>query len=201
MIPRLLLAIALFFLAALLGLSGGGDLSFDRLIVQEFVGWRARNPDMSRAIIRLTQLGDGPVLLADAALAAALIAFRDRARAVALILAVAGGRLLIEVLKLAFDRPRPSFDAHPVWVYSQSFPSGHAGNSMITFGAIALFALPGRWRTRGLVAAIILAVLVGATRPMIGVHWPTDVIGGWVVGGGWLALCWALWLRFRQERA
>lgn len=191
----------LLLLVVLLGWKGGGAFPLDSQLVQGFVGWRARHPDMSDWLVRITHLGGGPVLLTLAGLTAALLAIRNRAAALGLMLSVLGGRLLIEVVKLAVDRPRPGFDAHPVWVYSQSFPSGHAGNTMITFGAIALFALPGRWRAPGLLIAVLLSLLVGATRPMLGVHWPSDVLGGWLLGGAWLFLTWSLWLAFRRERA
>ena len=98
---------------------------------------------------------------------------------------VLGGRLVVELLKLAVDRPRPSFDPQPVAVSSLSFPSAHAANSMITFLTVALLIIPVRYRGMAVTAAISLSAAVGLTRPYLGVHWPSDVIGGWAFGTAW----------------
>ncbi len=201
MIPRLLLALALLVCIVLLGLIGGAGSPFDETIVRGFVVWRSSNPTGTSATVLLTQLGGAPVLLALAAAAAAwLLVRRERRRALALVATVIGGRLLIELIKLAVSRPRPSIDAHPVTVFSQSFPSGHAGNSMMTYCALALFALPERWRAAGLAAAAMLSAAIGATRPVLGVHWPTDVLGGWTLGALWLLLCWTVWCSVAGEQ-
>nr|WP_294171082.1 phosphatase PAP2 family protein [uncultured Sphingomonas sp.] len=200
MIVRLLLACALLLVILVAGLLGGGGLYGDQATVAHFVGWRARYPDAAKALIFLTHLGGSPALLAAAVTAALATAIRRRSAGLALLATILGGRLLIELTKMAVGRPRPSLDAHPVYVFSQSFPSGHAGNTMVTFGAIALFALPERWRVPGLVAAATLSVLIGATRPMLGVHWPSDVLGGWCLGLLWLLACWTVWERVRRPR-
>ena len=199
MILRLLLAAALAAVVFITGLFGGGGLAFDQASVADLANRRAAHPDGTAALILVTQLGGAPVLLTLAALAAVVTAMRRRAAGIALVLTVLGGRLLVEVMKLAVDRPRPAFDEHPVTVFSQSFPSGHAGNSMITYGAIALFALPARWRTAGLIAAVTLSLAIGMTRPALGVHWPSDVLGGWCLGILWLLVCRSLWTRFTRS--
>jgi membrane-associated phospholipid phosphatase len=198
MIFRLLLALALVAAVFVAGLFGGGGLVADQSLVGDLAVWRGSNPETTSALILLTQLGGAPVLLTLAALAAIPIARRNRMAAVALIGTVLGGRFLIELMKLAVNRPRPAIDSHAVSVFSQSFPSGHAGNSIMTYGAIALFALPQRWRAAGLTAAVALSAAVGATRPILGVHWPSDVIGGWCLGALWLLVCWTVWKRPRR---
>lgn len=194
MIMRLLAGLSLLLCIVLLGLFGGAGSPFDGTVVRSFALWRSGNPGGTAAAVLLTHLGGAPFLLAATAVAAVWLLVRhERGRALALTATVLGGRLLIELLKLATDRPRPAVDAHPVTVFSQSFPSGHAGNSAITFGALALFALPERWRVSGLAAAVLLSGAIGATRPILGVHWPTDVLGGWCLGALWLLLCWTWW--------
>jgi undecaprenyl-diphosphatase len=200
MTSRLILATVLLLLLITAGLLGGPGLYGDAATVGHFVGWRARYPDAAGALILLTQLGGSPALLSIGAVAAVATALRRRSAGVALAGVILGGRLLIELVKVAVGRPRPALDAHPVYVFSQSFPSGHAGNTMITFGAIALFALPERWRTAGLAAAITLSLLIGSTRPMLGVHWPSDVLGGWCLGLLWLLLCWTAWQRLSRAQ-
>ena len=196
MILRLVLAAALLLIVLAAGLFGGGGFNFDQALVRDLAQWRTAHPDATSALIMLTQLGGAPVLLTLAGAITVITAFRDRSSAVAIAATVLGGRLLIELVKLGVDRPRPAIDAHPVAVFSQSFPSAHAGNSMITYGAIALFALPERWRSAGLAAALPLGLAIGSTRPVLGVHWPSDVLGGWCLGLLWLMFCRTVYKRF-----
>ncbi|MFC7536914.1 phosphatase PAP2 family protein [Sphingomonas sp. GCM10030256] len=174
-------------LVIVLGLS---SLSFDVAISQHFSQWRAAQPNAVRLMVLFTDLGGSQFLLPLALVAGLAAAWRRRfADAMLLAATVIGGRLLIEGMKIAFARPRPAFDAHPVTTFSLSFPSGHAGNAMVTYLAIALFALPPRWRAPGAAGAILLSLAIGATRPLLGVHWPTDVLGGWLFGLAWVWLC------------
>jgi undecaprenyl-diphosphatase len=163
--------------------------------------WREANPQATSAIILYTHLGSAIALLAMTALGALwLWQRRERARATALVAAVLGGRLGIEVMKMVVDRPRPSLEMHPVVVHAQSFPSGHAGNSMITFLALALFVAPPRWRGPAVAAALLASLAMGATRPLLGVHWPSDVLAGWIYGAAVVLLAW-WWLRSRDARS
>lgn len=181
------LALVLF---AVLGLPHGPALHTDLVISVTLSDWRRQNLDQLLPILMFTHLGGATFLLLAAALAAVtLLARRRAADAVFLAFTVLGGRLLVELAKHVIDRPRPAFDLHPVTTFSQSFPSGHAGNSMVTYLAIALIALPERWRRTGVIAAVALSLAVGLTRPLLGVHWPSDVVGGWLFGAAWVWLC------------
>jgi len=123
-----------------------------------------------------------------------------RAGALLVLCSVGGGAALSTALKLGFDRPRPDLVPHGVDVYLASFPSGHAMLSAVTYltlGAILARVQPG-WTLRLYVLALaaLVSLLVGLSRVYLGVHWPTDVLGGWSAGAGWALLCWlvALWL-------
>ncbi|QNN66207.1 phosphatase PAP2 family protein [Sphingomonas rhizophila] len=130
----------------------------------------------------LTHLGSAWATLGATAVAAAwLLSQRQRMEAGVLAATVVGGRLLNDGLKLLYDRPRPAFDAHPVLTSSSSFPSGHAANTMIAFVAIALALTPARHRALALNVAVIVAAAIGLSRPYLGVHWPSDVLGGWLL--------------------
>ncbi len=98
---------------------------------------------------------------------------------------MAGGTLLNLGLKQVFAAPRPDLLPHLDIVNSYSFPSGHAAGNMMLFGAIAL--LIGSRAAYVMAGAIIL--LIGVSRTWLGVHWPTDVVAGWIEGLGWLAFC------------
>jgi undecaprenyl-diphosphatase len=100
-----------------------------------------------------------------------------------------GGTLLNLILKQIFAAPRPDLLPHLDIVHSYSFPSGHAAGNMMFFGALAMLA--GRRWAYGAGGAMI--ALIGASRVWLGVHWPSDVMAGWIEGLGWLVLC-AVWL-------
>ena len=110
-----------------------------------------------------------------------------------LILAVAGGAVLSMALKAGLDRHRPDVVPHFVQVGSGSFPSGHAMLATITYltlGAMLARVQPKfRVRVYLLSWAVLLSLLVGASRVYLGVHWPTDVLAGWSLGAAWALLC------------
>ena len=88
------------------------------------------------------------------------------------------------------DRARaPDLEPHLVVVKTSSFPSGHATSSMIFYLTLALVLTAGtRWQRPAAVGAILLSLLIGTSRVMLGVHWPSDVIGGWAFGMLWVML-------------
>jgi undecaprenyl-diphosphatase len=179
---------------------GGSTYPLDVAAIREGALWRALHPQAEGLIILYTHLGSAPALLSMAALGAGWLWWRrERARAAALLGAVLGTRMGVEILKLVVDRARPSLDPHPVVVHSQSFPSGHASNSMATFLALALFVAPPSWRKPAVAAAVTASLVMGATRPLLGVHWPSDVLGGWIFGASVTLLAW-WWLNRRDGR-
>jgi undecaprenyl-diphosphatase len=145
----------------------------------------------------LTALGSIVVLaLVTGAAAGYLLLTAQRRALVLLLVSVVGGQVLSSLLKRGFDRPRPDLVPHETLVYSASFPSGHAMLSAVTYftvGALIARVQPRR-RVKLLILgwATALAVLTGASRVYLGVHWPTDVVAGWAVGASWAAGCWAV---------
>lgn len=121
--------------------------------------------------------------------------------------AVAGGQLLSSLLKLGFDRPRPDLVPHGVTVSTASFPSGHSMMAAVTYLTLAALLcrlrLAARVKAYLLLIAAFLTLIVGASRVYLGVHWPTDVLAGWMAGAAWAALCWlvARWLERRGTMA
>jgi len=127
---------------------------------------------------------------------------RKHSAAWLILVTVFGGIALNDLLKLAFARPRPDFVSPAARVFTSSFPSGHASLSAITYLTIA--ALLARSQSSfkvGLyfiVLGALLTMVIGISRIYLGVHYPTDVLGGWCIGTAWAMGCWVLmvWLQY-----
>ncbi|WP_104202779.1 phosphatase PAP2 family protein [Billgrantia saliphila] len=186
----------------------------DTLSVDETVLLMLRNPadhadplgpgwveEMGRDFTALGGVGV-LVMITVGALGYLLLARRFRA-ALFTSVAVPGGMLLSTLMKIGYDRPRPDLVPHESLVYTASFPSGHAMMSAVTYLTLAalLSRVQAEMRLKAylLTMAILLTLLVGASRVYLGVHWPTDVLAGWTAGAAWAALCW-LAMRWLQRR-
>lgn len=129
--------------------------------------------------------------------------FRTRRRRPVIFLAVAGlGGLIGIAVKVFVGRPRPELDEPLAHALGKSFPSGHAMTSVVMYGALLLVVLhlvAAAWRPM-LVAATGLVVLgIGVSRLVLGAHFITDVVGGWVLGGAWLAAATAAFSIWRVQ--
>jgi undecaprenyl-diphosphatase len=149
------------------------------------------------AAFDLTALGGPTILgLTVAAVVGYLLLYGLYRNAAFVFLASVGGWVLNDVLKELFARPRPQVVPHLREVMSLSFPSGHALTSAAVF--LTLGALLMRVAERRLVkfyvmsVAIAATLLVGSTRVYLGVHYPSDVLAGWLIGVSWALLCWLL---------
>ena len=136
-----------------------------------------------------TFLGEPTVLVGAGFLLAAWLWHRGRGRfALGLLLVILVGRGMAEVQKYWIARARPALEPHLVVVKTSSFPSGHATSSMIFYLTVALALTPREWRRPAAGGAVLLSLLVGLSRVMLGVHWPSDVVGGWLFGLLWVLL-------------
>ena len=123
----------------------------------------------------------------------ALLAGRPRLAVVGLV-SVIVGTAAMSLLKHGYDRPRPELVKHEMLTYNSSFPSGHsmmAAMVYLTIGILLARTQPLK-RVRVFIVAIsvLITVLVGVSRVYLGVHWPTDVLAGWTLGGAWAVLFW-----------
>ena len=155
------------------------------ILAQLYAGQRPVLADSAKLV---TMLGDGRWVTI-VAIAAGLWLMRQRrlSTAVVLLLGTGIGRALTEFQKYGVNRLRPDENPHLVATYNLSFPSGHSANAMMTYLSLALL-LPQVRRGPWIAAALALAMAVGASRVMLGVHWPSDVVGGWAYGGLWSLL-------------
>lgn len=166
----------------------GGTGALDRQVYEAL--YSGHRPVLAAIAHTLTALGEPTTLIVAVVICAVWLWIAGRGRlGLALLLVASVGRALSEVQKIAIDRPRPILQPHLVIVKTQSFPSGHATSSMVFYLALAI-ALAGhtRWRWAAIACAVLLSLLIGISRVMLGVHWPSDVIGGWSFGALWVLL-------------
>src|SRR4051794_1690242 len=166
--------------------------SADRGAATGINGLIAGHPAAVTVVKAVTRLGSGGVLWPLIGAAAILLAFRRRWRlAVYLLVAGAGALVLDPVLKSLVGRLRPVV-AHPVaHGLGNSFPSGHSLGSIVCYGALFLVFLPamrGRWRRAFTAGIATLIAVIGISRNLLGVHYLSDVLGGWSLGVTWLGV-------------
>jgi membrane-associated phospholipid phosphatase len=165
---------------------GGGPL--DRQIYEAL--YAGHRPALVVVAHVLTLLGEPTVLIGAGFIVAAWLWRRRHGHlALALLLVILIGRGLSEVQKYMIARVRPDLEPHLVMVQTSSFPSGHATSSMIFYLTLALaLTRDSKWHRPAALGAILLSLLIGLSRVMLGVHWPSDVVGGWAFGLLWVLL-------------
>ena len=156
-------------------------------------------PLLAQAALGVTQLGNWWTVVGVTLAGSLLLLWRGRRwGALTLLIATFTGRLLVILQKAYFARLRPEEHLRLVEVSYQSFPSGHAANPTIAYVGLALLLFDDpKQRRVAAAAAMVLALIIGISRPMLGVHWPSDVVAGWAFGLLWLALVFALMERSR----
>ncbi len=148
----------------------------------------------------LTALGGMTVLTIVTLTAFGIALFAGRRKLAWLgLVAVLTGTAATNFLKSGYNRPRPTLVEHDVWVSNASFPSGHSMMSAVVY--LTLGILLARTQPRLRVRVFILTIsalipgLVGISRIYLGVHWPTDVAAGWLLGASWALLFWLVAMR------
>ena len=158
---------------------------------------RLASPGLDGVALQVTSIGNGAAVITIALVMCAFLwVLKHRIAVILVVVGVFGADLLNRVLKATFERPRPElfvletpFD-RPV---SASFPSGHAMSAMVVY--VLLAYLIGRLGGRGWFTvlvntlAAILIIAIGASRMYLGVHYPSDVIAGYLLGFAWIIFC------------
>lgn len=132
----------------------------------------------------VTWMGDVSQRTLAMAAFAAFLFWKKRIRAALVMLAIpviAG--VTSSILKEIFARERPDVVPHLDFVTSLSYPSGHAVNAMTAY-LLAALLIGGARRSLWVVLALTIALTIGLSRILLGVHWPSDVVGGWCLGAG-----------------
>ena len=152
----------------------------------------------------VTALGGTGILIMLTTFVGIYLLISGRKRSMVLVVAaIASGFLMSQILKRSFDRPRPDLVPHGDYVYTASFPSGHAMMSAVTYLTIGILLarVEPRRRVRAFLIglAVFLTMIIGISRVYLGVHWPSDVFAGWTAGAAWALMWWLLatWLETR----
>ncbi len=150
---------------------------------------------LTKMMVDITALGGVTVLTLLVTLVVVYLALRQKYRTALFVTAsILGGWALSSAMKLGIARPRPEVVQHLVEVTDMSFPSGHAMLSAITY--LTLGAMLSRLEERASLryffplVAVVLTLIIGLSRIYLGVHYPTDVLGGWAAGMVWACGSW-----------
>lgn len=188
-------SLILLFSAIAAAVSLNATAPFDRSVLL----WLRDPADVSRPIgpewlfesMRdFTSLGSVAIVVLFTVVIAGYWLLVGRGRAAALLVAVLIGALVTnDLLKLAFDRPRPDAILQSARVFSSDFPSGHAALSAAAYFSAALLSgsqATGVARRFLLCLAGFVVLVIGFSRLYLGLHYPSDVLAGWCVGGAWV---------------
>jgi undecaprenyl-diphosphatase len=185
--------------------AGGGATPLDKAVEAFVVSHRT--PVLTVLAETLNVAGSLAGLTAVALVAVALLLWRHRRLEAAVVLAapIATG-LLGNGTKLGYDRARPPVAGHLVVVTDSSLPSGHTLDATIVLGVLTVVAVSLLRRRAGARVAVVVAAgagiaVAGAARVYLGVHWATDVLAGWLLGGAWVAFSAAVLLVFAGRPA
>ena len=163
------------------------------------LGWLAayRQPWLDTLMFALTWLGSLWLLLPTLG----LLTLRWRQAGLQTLFALMTASVLCHVLKILIDRPRPELWPGVLPLPADAaFPSAHSAQAMAV--AVALCCLfPAGWRLWFRGVLILLAALVGLSRLYLQVHWPSDVVAGWLLGAGVAILSLRLAKVWRPDRA
>lgn len=196
--------LALLFIVLAGEVREGDTRFFDMQLLLSAQEVRAANPWLAEVMRDLSGLGSTVVLtLVTVATVGYLALVSQRATAILVATSVISGTILVSVFKAAFGRIRPDLAYAELPASGLSFPSGHASMSAIVFLTIAALLASSHARvserTYILVIAGLTTFLVGLSRIALGVHYATDVIGGWAFGSAW-AIVWVLLARHIARR-
>ena len=154
------------------------------------------SPTLTTIMTEITPLGTGIVVLTVVGVTTAFLWHTEHKHSARMLLAATAGAILLNnALKLLFDRDRPNVFEWETHAASSSFPSGHAMSATVVYGTVAYLLARlqkhGWARALTLLFAVVMVALICLTRLYLGVHYPSDVLGGIIVGLAWSGFCMA----------
>jgi len=161
------------------------DFHFDDVLLR--YAHAIATPALDRCFVFVSAIGyQWGVVPVDVALALGLLAARRWREGTFAAVSFAGSALLNLVTKHYFRRDRPSLWESVAPESTFSFPSGHAMGSATLAMVVVLLCWHTRWRWPATLLAAAFALLVGVSRIYLGVHYPSDILGGWAAGVAWV---------------
>lgn len=152
-------------------------------------------PQLEATAIALTQLGSAGVILPGVMVIALVLVFIQQWRSLLyLLLSVGGNALINRLAKIVWHRARPQlWDSNYPLPLDFSFPSGHAMMSVALTVTVLVLLWHTRWRWPIIGVGSLYVLTVAWTRLYLGVHYPSDIVAGWMVAIAWsLGLCWLI---------
>ncbi|MFJ5712927.1 phosphatase PAP2 family protein [Neobacillus sp. NPDC093127] len=177
-------------------------IDFDSDVIAAIQG--LESPTLTKVMKFFTLIGSSSVVIV---LTIILIIFlykvlHHRLELILFISAIIGSAVLNQILKLIFHRVRPNFH-RLIDISGYSFPSGHAMNAFTVYVILSFLLwrhIPSRWgRSVLIIFSVFMIMAIGISRIYLGVHYPSDIIGGYLASGFWLTV--AIWFfQFYQEK-
>ena len=167
---------------------GSQIAAFDRSCLQAIA--ELRSPVANRIATDITSLGSMTVLSIEVIIASILLVYlaHQRRAALQLIVAVGGAELCVEIVKPILHRARPDVVEPLSQAFGYAFPSGHTTTSTALYLTLAMILAPWLERRARVMLAIVfglLILLIGFSRVYLGLHSPSDVVAGFVLGSLW----------------
>jgi undecaprenyl-diphosphatase len=176
---------------------------FDDSIIAFFRGWESTS--MTSVMKFFTLIGSGTVvpILSVVVMVFLYKVLHHRAELILFLGVVAGEAILNVVLKTLFHRARPELH-RLAEATGYSFPSGHSMTAFAFYGIVAFLL----WRhlrtsfgrTLLIIFSIVMTLLIGISRIYLGVHYPSDVLGGYLASGFWLTVSIWVFQRYKEKR-
>lgn len=143
-------------------------------------------PKLDVFVSYLTKLGVFWGVFPAAAMISLLLVIRQRWRALEFLLTGSVGSIIInQTVKRLLHRARPHLWVTPAPEFDYGFPSGHAMASMTLVAVLIILSWKSRWRWFVVIIGTLFVLIIGWTRLYLGVHYPSDVLAGWMVALGW----------------
>ena len=209
-LTRYLLTAFIIGLVSLIGfscmailISGHKIVKFDQYVISYIQGFES--PTLTSIMNFFTYVGSFPIVFGIFIIVAFILYFVLKHRSELLLFGtvVIGTPIINQVLKQFFHRVRP--DLHRlIEIGGFSFPSGHAMNALAVYGILSFLLwrhIPSRlWRTTLIIISTIIILMIGTSRIYLGVHYPSDIIGGYFASGFWLTISIYFFRRYKEKR-